>query len=153
MEDWRRIDIDAFDPDSGRLVPEDLTPPNLKPVNAGEIESKISQLRSAATSGDFSTALQLVTNDPPYSADETTKSRYFEAVLSALTQVRQAEIANLVKQLSPAQTDVLIKYLYKGMSVPEGQKQGGILLSWFEKVTQDTGVAPVVRYLSDRRTV
>ncbi|SCU95820.1 LAME_0F13630g1_1 [Lachancea meyersii CBS 8951] len=153
MEDWRRIDIDAFDPDSGRLNAEDLTPPNLKVVSASEIEPRISQLRSAATSGDFASALQLVTNDPPYGADETTKTRYFEAVLSVLTQVRQAEIANLVKQLSLKQVDVLIKYLYKGMSVPEGQKQGGILLSWFEKVTQNSGVAPVVRYLSDRRTV
>ncbi|SCU91494.1 LADA_0F10308g1_1 [Lachancea dasiensis] len=153
MEDWRRIDIDAFDPDSGRLTKEDLKPPYPVAVGQAEIDSKISQLRSAATSGDFSTALTLVTSDPPYSADQAIKERYFAAVLSVLTQVRQAEISTLVKQLSSSQTDVLIKYLYKGMSCPEGQKQGGTLLSWFEKVTQHLGVAPVVRYLSDRNTV
>ncbi|SCU82583.1 LANO_0B06810g1_1 [Lachancea nothofagi CBS 11611] len=153
MEDWRRIDIDAFDPDSGRLNVEDLKPPYEATISLAELEPKISQLRSAATSGDFATALQLLTSDPPYSADETAKARYFEAVLSVLTQVRQAEIASLIKQLSSTQIDVLIKYLYKGMSVPDGQKQGGILLSWFEKLTQNSGVAPVVRYLSDRNTV
>ncbi|CUS23279.1 LAQU0S09e01222g1_1 [Lachancea quebecensis] len=153
MEDWRRIDIDAFDPDSGRLTAEDLKPPYASSVSLQELEPKISQLRSAATSGDFLNALQILTTDPPYSADEATKNQYFHAVLGVLTQVRQADITNLVKQLSPKQTDVLVKYLYKGMSIPEGQKQGGMLLSWFEKVTQLSGVGPVVRYLSDRNTV
>lgn len=153
MEDWRRIDIDAFDPDSGRLTAEDLKPPYTHAITLQELEPKISQLRSAATSGDFSSALQILTSDPPYSADDATKEEYFHAVLSVLTQVRQAEITALVKNLSPKQVEVLIKYLYKGMSIPEGQKQGGILLSWFEKATQVSGVAPIVRYLSDRNTV
>lgn len=153
MEDWRRIDIDAFDPESGRLTEEDLKPPYATQEGLQELQPKISQLRSAATSGDFASAVQLATSDPPYNSDDATKLQYFSAVLEVLTQVRQAEIINIVKQLSPKQQEVLIKYLYKGMSLPEGQKQGGILLSWFEKVTQVSGVGPIVRYLSDRNTV
>lgn len=153
MEDWRRIDIDAYDPEGGRLTAEDLIPPYTSQVTLQTLQPKISQLRSAATSGDFATALQNATTDPPYSADEPTKMQYFQTVLEVLTQVRQAEIANIVKQLSSEQQYVLVKYLYKGMSLPEGQKQGGILLSWFEKISQISGVNPIVRYLSDRRTV
>lgn len=153
MDNWRRIDIDAFDPDSGRLTAQDLIPPNEVPVTLEDLQPKISQLRSLSSSGDMSSAVQLAVEDPPYGADESTKTAYFRAVLEALTQVRQSDITVIVKQLSPKQQDVLVKYLYKGMSVPEGQKQGGILLAWFEKLTQAAGVNPIVRYLSDRHTV
>ncbi|EDO15070.1 hypothetical protein Kpol_411p15 [Vanderwaltozyma polyspora DSM 70294] len=153
MEDWRRIDIDAFDPESGRLTAADLIPPNQAQVTLQELQPKIQQIRSMSTSGDMISAIQLATSDPPYGADDSTKAQYLQAVLEALGQTRQADISNIIKQLSPKQHDVLIKYLYKGMSVPEGQKQGGILLSWFEKLTQEAGVNPVVHYLSDRRTV
>ncbi|QLQ80590.1 hypothetical protein HG537_0D05910 [Torulaspora globosa] len=153
MDNWRRIDIDAFDPDSGRLTAQHLIPPNQVLVTLQDIQPKISQLRSLASSGDMISAIQLAVNDPPYGADEITKKTYFHAVLDALTQVRQSDITTIVQQLTSKQQDVLVKYLYKGMSVPEGQKQGGILLSWFERLTQTAGVNPIVHYLSDRQTV
>lgn len=153
MSDWRRIDIDAFDPESGRLTKEDLVPPYPHQTTLQELQPKITQLRTLSSSGDISSAIQLATTEPPYSGDDTTKLQYFSAVLEVLTQVRQADISNIVKSLSSEQQDVLVKYLYKGMSIPEGQKQGGILLAWFEKLTEISGVTPVVHYLSDRRIV
>lgn len=152
-QDWRRIDIDAYDPESGRLTVKDLIPPNQKPVTMQELEPKINQLRTFASSGDSNSAIQLATSDPPYGADEATKQHFFQAVLIALTQVKQSDITGVIKQLSSKQQDVLTKYLYKGMSVPEGQKQGGVLLAWLEKLTQVAGVNPIVHYLSDRNTV
>ncbi|AET39385.1 Arc15p Ecym_4322 [Eremothecium cymbalariae DBVPG len=153
MSDWRRIDIDAFDPESGRLTKEDLQPPAVKPITLQELQPRIAQLRSCATSGDFVRGVKLATIDPPYGSDNDTKLQYFLAVLELLTQVRQADIAGVVQQLDQSQQEVLIKYLYKGMSLAEGQKQGGVLLSWFEKVTQKSGVNPISRFLSDRRTI
>ncbi|CDO93082.1 unnamed protein product [Kluyveromyces dobzhanskii CBS 2104] len=153
MEDWRRIDIDAYDPESGRLTVDDLKPPYPHILTLQELQPAIQQLRSYTSSGDFSAAVQLITSEPPYDADEQAKSQYLTGVLEVLTQVRQADIANIIKQLDRKQQDALIKYLYKGMSIPEGQKHGGILLAWFEKLTQVAGVNPIVHYLSDRRTV
>lgn len=154
MSDWRRIDIDAFDPESGRLRPEDLVPAYGTPeVSSGEIQSRVGQLRSMASSGDIGGALQVITTDPPYNCSEQDKQVYLLAVLEALAQVRTMDIANIVGKLSNDQVDVLVKYLYRGMAVPEGQKQGGILLAWLEKVTSTHGVRPIVHYLSDRRTV
>lgn len=153
MEDWRRIDIDAYDPESGRLTVDDLKPPYSHLLTLQELQPAIQQLRAYAASGDFVSAVQVFTSEPPYSADEQAKSQYFFGVLEVLTQVRQADIANIIKQLDAKQQDVLVKYLYKGMSIPEGQKHGGILLAWFEKLTQASGVNPIVHYLSDRRTV
>lgn len=154
MADWRRIDIDAFDPESGRLKPEDLVPPYDTPaVGVQEIQGRVGQLRSMASSGDIAGAVQLITSDPPYNSDEATKKTYLLAVLEALGQVKTMDIANIVGQLNDSQVDVLVKYLYKGMSLPEGQKQGGILLAWLEKITQTNGVKPIVHFISDRRTV
>lgn len=153
MSDWRRIDIDAFDPESGRLTTQDLVPPYQAQVSLQDIQPKISQLRSLASSGDMKGAIELATSEPPYSGDDATKTQYFQAVLETLTQVRQADISNIVQGLNPSQQDALVKYLYKGMSVPAGQKQGGILLTWFERLTQVAGVRPISHYINDRNTV
>lgn len=95
--DWRRIDIDAFDPESGRLTAADLVPPYETTVTLQELQPRMNQLRSLATSGDSLGAVQLLTTDPPYSADAPTKEQYFKSVLEALTQVRQADIGNVIK--------------------------------------------------------
>lgn len=153
MSDWRRIDIDAFDPESGRLTKQDVQPPYASQITLQEITPKISQLRSLASSGDSKSAVALAVSDPPYSGDENTKAEYFKAVLETLTQVRQADIAGVVSGLTSEQQDTLVKYLYKAMSIPEGQKQGGILLAWFERVTQVAGVRPVSHFINDRNTV
>lgn len=149
MTDWRRIDIDAFDPESGRLTQADLVPPYDGPPV--DVNSRVGQLRSMV--GDVAGAVQVITTDPPYNCDEQSKHVYLLAVLEALGQARAMDIANIVGGLNNDQVDVLVKYLYRGMAVPEGQKQGGILLAWLEKVTQAHGVRPIVHYLSDRRTV
>ncbi|SMN19928.1 similar to Saccharomyces cerevisiae YIL062C ARC15 Subunit of the ARP2/3 complex, which is required for the motility and integrity of cortical actin patches [Maudiozyma saulgeensis] len=153
MSDWRRIDIDAFDPESGRLTSKDIEPPYPSQVTLQELSTKISQLRSLASSGDAKSAVALAVSDPPYSGDESTKNEYFKVVLETLSNVRQADISGIVSGLTPIQQDVLVKYLYKGMSIPEGQKQGGILLAWFERVTQVAGVRPVSHFINDRNTV
>lgn len=153
MTDWRRIDIDAYDPESGRLTAADLVPPTTGHVTLQDLQPRISQLQSYASSGDIRSAIQLITTDPPYGADEDTKAYYLRAVLGALSQVRQADILKIVQGLDPEQQNVLVKYLYKGMSVPEGQKQGAILLAWFEKLTQVSGIRPIMHYVCDRRTV
>lgn len=153
MEDWRRIDIDLFDPESSRLTADDLKPLYSTQLSLEDVASRIHKLRSMISSGDYTNAVKLSVTNPPYNADNSAKSQYFQAVLDILSQVKQADILAIVKQLDKNEQTVLIKYLYKGMSVPEGQKQGGILLSWFEKVTQVSGVNPIVRYLSDRETI
>ena len=129
--DWRRIDIDAFDPESGRLTAADLVPPYPTIVTLQELQPRMNQLRSLATSGDSTGAVQLLTTDPPYSADAATKEQYFVSVLEALTQVRQADIGNVVKALNDSQKDVLVKYLYKGMSVLRARNRVvSCLLGW-----------------------
>lgn len=67
--------------------------------------------------------------------------------------MKQNEIASIVESLDIEQQNVLVKYIYKGFATPKGKQQGGVLLSWYNNTVGVTGNGPVVRYLSDRRSV
>ncbi|KNE00178.2 hypothetical protein QG37_02713 [Candidozyma auris] len=155
MEDWRRIDIDALEPEN-HLSKEDLVP-DLPPVSYEEISTISKQVRQSLSSGQFLPALQLALDNPPYVADEATKNLHAETVFEILVSIKNNhsvnEFSNIVKQLTSDQQDNLVKYLYKNMNTSYGAKQGGLLLSWFEKTVDVTGLGPVVRFFCDRRTV
>lgn len=75
------------------------------------------------------------------------------SVFEILKSTKQSQIGQLVAELSSEEQDVLVKYLYKLMSIPQGQQSSGILLAWLDKVTEVGGNGCIVRYLNDRRTV
>lgn len=155
MADWRRIDIDAYEPDKF-LTKEELVP-DLPETLYSQIQSVSQQSRTYLSSGKFSEALGLVLDNPPYVSDEKTKATHSETVFEVLCSIRNnhqvSELKGFVEKLSLEQQDVLVKYLYKTMGTSYGAKQGGLLLNWFEKVVEVSGEGPIVRYLADRRTV
>ncbi|KAL6937712.1 hypothetical protein ACO0RG_004231 [Hanseniaspora osmophila] len=158
MEDWRRIDIDALDPENGRLTAADLTKPILQtgePVySSQDVQGIMGSLRSYASSGDFTSVVKLITAQPVYFADsEQTKDMYVKQVVESLAQCRTMEISKIVSGLTDSECDVLIKFLYKGMSIPEGAKQGTILLAWLDNIIEKNGSNSIIRYLTDRKTV
>lgn len=152
--DWRRIDIDVYDTE--HLTKEELVP-DLPATSAQEIAGVSRDVRTALSSGQFLEALTLALDHPPYVADEQTKEAHAETIFEVLCSIRNnhnlADLLGFIQQLSPAQQDTLVKYLYKNMSTSYGAKQGGLLLSWFEKTVEITGLGPIVRFMTDRRTV
>ncbi|OBA19233.1 Arp2/3 complex 16 kDa subunit ARPC5 [Metschnikowia bicuspidata var. bicuspidata NRRL YB-4993] len=155
MEDWRRIDIDALEPEN-HLSKQDLVP-DLPPVTPSEIAAIAQQVKQALSLGQFLQALQAVLETPPYVSDEKTKNVHTETVFEVLVSIKNNhnthEFSSFVSQLSSDQQDTLVKYIYKIMSTSYGAKHGALLLSWFEKTVEVTGMGPVVRFYSDRRTV
>lgn len=155
MEDWRRIDIDALEPEN-HLSKEDLIPQ--LPATSHELVVGVSQqVRQALSLGQFAEALQLALDLPPYVAEERTKQLHTETVFEVLISIKNnhsvSDISGFVKQLDSTQQDTLVKYLYKNMGTSFGAKQGALLLSWFEKTVELTGLGPIVRFMTDRRTV
>lgn len=71
MEDWRRIDIDALDPENFVSV-EELAP-EVPPVSAQEVQSKINNIRTLISKGSHSDAVLLALDEPPYGADAESK--------------------------------------------------------------------------------
>lgn len=155
-EDWRSIDIDALEPDS-HLTKEDLLPTDIPPTTIEQVQQVANQIRSNLSSGQFQQALSLALDNVPYVADLNTKELHSKTVFEVLCSIRNNnnlnDLTGFVKSLSSEQQDVLVKYLYNNMSSPYGQKQGGLLLNWFEKTIEVTGVGSIARYLTDRRTV
>jgi actin related protein 2/3 complex subunit 5 len=56
-----------------------------------------------------------------------------KTVMDALLATKGADIPGIVKQLNSDQIDTLMKYVYRGMAVPE-QYSSASLLQWHEKV-------------------
>ncbi|KAK9318154.1 ARP2/3 complex 16 kDa subunit (p16-Arc)-domain-containing protein [Lipomyces starkeyi] len=153
--DFRRIDIDALDPENN-IEPEYLIPPsiaNLPPLSVAEIQSIGQSIRSSLSRGDHFGALKAALDQPPYTSSEEIKKIHLATVLELLSTIKSSDMSRVVEKLSSEQRDTLIKYLYKGMSLPETHGISGVLLAWFEKVTEIAGLGAIVRYLSDRRTV
>ncbi len=53
--------------------------------------------------------------------------------MDVLGAVKSADVLNIVKMLSSDEIDLLMKYIYRGMSLPE-RFQSATLLQWHEKV-------------------
>lgn len=154
-KDWRRIDIDDYEHDA-HMSREELIP-DLPQTTTQDITQVSQQARQALSSGQFQEALGLVLENTPYVADAQVKEAHAETVFEVLCSIKNNHSGNdfssFIRNLSSEQQDVLIKYLYRIMATPYGAKQGGLLLSWFEKTAEIAGMGPVVRFLSDRRTV
>lgn len=155
MDNWRSIDIDAYEQDT-HLTSEDLVP-SLPTTSHDSIQSISQKVRSNLSSGQFNEALSLALDSAPYVSDQKTKDLHTETFFEILCSIKNNhnlnELSTFIKSLNQEQQDTLIKYLYKTMNTSYGAKQGGLLLTWFEKTVEITGLGPIVRFMSDRRTV
>ena len=98
-------------------------------------------------------ALQLALADPPYQTKtESVKIAAWEVVSKALTAIKEAEIESAVGALTLEQCDVLMKYLYRGLSQPgkETEKYGR-LLKWHPLVLKRAGQGSITRAISEVR--
>lgn len=149
---FRKIDIDQYDPD--RFLAQDLIPPQ-PPVSMDEIKQRQTAVKRLLSQGDYQGALETALRDPPYGGADDVKTVNLQTVLDVLLTLKSNTITPLVEALPSDLQDVLIKYIYKGMSSPLGQTHGNgvALLLWFEKTVDVTSQGAIIRYMSDRRTV
>ncbi|RLV91032.1 Actin-related protein 2/3 complex subunit 5 [Spathaspora sp. JA1] len=153
-EDWRKIDIDALT--EAHLTEADLIP-DLSPTSNETIVGISQQVRQYLSTGKYQEALSIALDNPPYVSDVQSKELHSRTVFEILCSIRNNhnlnQLTDFITKLNSEQQDTLIKYLYNNMSQDFGQKQGGLLLNWFEKTVEVTGLGPIARYLTDRRTV
>ncbi|VVT50842.1 uncharacterized protein SAPINGB_P002898 [Magnusiomyces paraingens] len=150
--DFRRIDVDQYDPD--RFLVESLVPPQ-PPVSLDEIKQRSVAVKRLLSQGDYQGALETALRDPPYGGSAEVKNANLQTVLDVLLTLKSNTITPIIEALTPELQDILIKYIYKGMGSPLGQTHGNgvALLLWFEKTVDITSQGAIIRYMSDRRTV
>ncbi|KAI8592652.1 ARP2/3 complex 16 kDa subunit (p16-Arc)-domain-containing protein, partial [Geranomyces variabilis] len=87
-----------------------------------------------ACRGDTPAAVIKALENPPAGREVTAvKDKNTATVMSALAAARSTDILSIVKSLDSKQTDVLMKYIYRGMASPE-LYNSAVLLAWHEKV-------------------
>ncbi|KAF9436789.1 hypothetical protein BGZ76_002973 [Entomortierella beljakovae] len=154
---FRKIDIDALEEDAFGQDELDFQEIGEIPPQQ-EIESQVNsraqEVRSLLQRGNVGGALSASLQNPPYGKGlEAAKARNTATVMDVLNTAKlAADITPLVKNLTPEEQDVLMKYLYAGMANPE-QNNSGTLLNWHEKLTEVAGQGCIVRVITDRRTV
>ncbi|MCJ1384786.1 hypothetical protein MMC17_007904 [Xylographa soralifera] len=185
---WRTINIDLLDPESSSNFDISSLAPSLTPVSAAEVQSLAGQIRQLLRGGDAEGALRGALENAPYGGDPGAKEVHLATVVEILQSIKQSEMSPMLSRIygsdgGPEALDVLMKYLYKGMShssqptsassrtispqatgfsqihsISRGGGEGGgqamsVLLSWHEKLVEIAGPGSIIRVMTDRRTV
>ncbi|UZJ53039.1 hypothetical protein CBS101457_002359 [Exobasidium rhododendri] len=153
MDSFRKIDVDKYDEDV--LLEEELIDVDKRsPVElAGVAKQKANDVRGLIGRGDSRGALALILESPPYGPlNADAKNTTLMSLLDIINSTKSSDIPSLVKSLSLDEQDMLMKYLYKGLSSPD-LGASAVLLGWHEKLTEVAGTGCIMRVLTDRKRV
>ncbi|KAI4137629.1 MAG: hypothetical protein L6R39_007180 [Caloplaca ligustica] len=183
---WRTINVDLLDPESPANFSTTTLAPAVPPVSASEVQNLASNIKQLLRGRDSEGALRGALENPPYGGDAPAKEVHLATVVEILQSIKQSDMSPMLSRIYGSDggveaLDVLMKYLYKGMShtsqpssassrsmSPQqtgfsqihsrsGGEGGGqamsVLLSWHEKLVEIAGPGSIVRVMSDRRTV
>ncbi|RCH85076.1 hypothetical protein CU097_003538 [Rhizopus azygosporus] len=152
---WRKIDIDQYDEDAytqDEILAEFETGLSPEEVN-NATQTRNTDVRNFISRGDLNNALTRALEDPPYGRHlEAAKTESTKMIAEVLNMFRAGDISDIVKSLNHEQQDVLMKYIYAGLSKPE-LYNSSVLLTWHEKLTEIAGNGCIVRVMTDKRTV
>lgn len=125
-QSFRRINIDRLDADSptnfdlGTVVPADGSASTV--VAAADAQNLAGQIRQLLRGGDAVGALRGALENVPYAGEERTKEIHLATVIEILQSIKQSEMSPLLTKIYQSEggseiLDVLMKYIYKGMSI------------------------------------
>merc|ERR1712141_640466 len=142
--EFRKVDVDKFDEDQFQ---DDQ---NEEEQYLGPSEGEIQELLMSKKNTD---ALKLLLGQAPAgSKSKEIKDKAFDLVIRVLTAYRSSEVDAAAKGLSQNETDVLMKYIYRGFSEPSDSFCAS-LLTWHEKLVANGGLGSIMRVFADRKTV
>eukprot|EP00055_Hartaetosiga_balthica_P002525 m.4295 g.4295 ORF g.4295 m.4295 type:complete len:150 (-) comp2204_c0_seq1:1695-2144(-) len=138
---FRTVNVDEYDED--KFQDEDI----------GEETAAVnpSEIRRLLNAGNKTEALKTaLTSAPLASRDTVAKDEHAKVMLEIFRAVKVSELTDIVKGLSQAESDVAMKYVYKGMEKPD-DAYSNVLLAWHSQLTLHGGLGSIVRVLSDRK--
>ncbi|KAG5930469.1 hypothetical protein E4U42_001041 [Claviceps africana] len=187
-DSWRTINIDAYNEDSAFNFDVSTLHPPQPDISEAEVRQLAGQVRQLLQGGDAEGALRGCLERPVYNGTEGAKDAHLQTIIEVLQSIKASEMSPLLKKLYESEggsecLDVLMKYIYKGMSM--GQSNGGrgpkvtpqstggfsqvgarpgasnepaaaamsVLLSWHEKLVDVAGLGCIGRTMTDWRRV
>ena len=73
-----------------------------------------------------------------------------KVVVKALSAVSEKDIGGVISELSGAEQDLLMKYLYRGLETGEQSTQ---LFKWHAALTDQAGMGCIMRAMSEKQRV
>lgn len=132
------VEVDEYEDEMGEVEAQG--------PNEGEVQSLLAQNKNVE-------ALKVVLDNPPVTTkNQVIKDRALQLVMKVFEVFRASEIESAVQSLSQTQTDILMKYIYRGFEIPS-EGSSAQLLQWHEKAFQSGGLGCIVRVLTDRKRV
>lgn len=147
VEDWRRIDVDQYDPDY--IYVADELPGQQSNASAADMQALSQHVRGSIQRMDIASALATAIEHAPYGAGEDVREMFLQSVFEILTSVKMNDVAAIVGKLDLDTLDVVAKFLYTLMNKEWALKQSGMLLVWLNKIVDTAGEGPIIRYMSD----
>ncbi|EQC34585.1 hypothetical protein SDRG_07910 [Saprolegnia diclina VS20] len=116
-----------------------------------EVRARASRVQQLILQKKFVEAVSTSLENPPVNApDEATRVANAQTVFSALLACSKADIARTVQELTPDLEDNLMKYVYKGLSVPQNNS---VFLEWHGQLAAKAGSGCIIRAMTDRKGV
>eukprot|EP01125_Pyxidicula_operculata_P022944 TRINITY_DN9704_c0_g1_i1.p1 TRINITY_DN9704_c0_g1~~TRINITY_DN9704_c0_g1_i1.p1 ORF type:complete len:130 (-),score=31.21 TRINITY_DN9704_c0_g1_i1:88-447(-) len=107
-------------------------------------------ITNSLNTGNSKAALKAVVTNPPYGLDENSRKEDLKNVISALSSFKKDEqIIEGLESLSEDEVDVIMKYIYAALSIPD---KNDSLLKWHELTLKRAGgLGCITRVLADKQ--
>jgi len=136
--------------DEGQVEVADTTGPSENQLKS-EVQAREKEVTRLLNGGKPLDALPVCLENPPsHSKEASIKDQNAQTVLNVIAAIKEKDIEPAVNALNADQLDVLMKYIYRGLSSGE---QSAALLKWHESVLKKSGLGSIVRALTERKTV
>jgi actin related protein 2/3 complex subunit 5 len=113
--------------------------------------SKAQQITSKMNMGNLTDALKTGLQNVPWDGTPQQKREDAEAVVNVLVSFKDQQINEALNGLSVDEIDVLMKYVFKGLSMGNA-KYSSQLFKWFEAIeTKTGGLGAITRVLTDTK--
>ncbi|CAL2029572.1 hypothetical protein CAEBREN_23949 [Caenorhabditis brenneri] len=141
---YRKLDVDAFDPEQYDENDETVDTPGLGPDERA--------VQGFLSSNRLEDALHASLLSPPLKTkDQNVKDRATQLVTKVLQSFKNAEIEQTVQKLSIDEGDILMKYVYKAMELGADAAVCQSLLAWHAQLVAKFGHGAIMRVFSGRQ--
>ncbi|OQR81602.1 hypothetical protein THRCLA_23336 [Thraustotheca clavata] len=116
-----------------------------------DVQARASRVQNLIMRKQHVEAVVASLENPPFNApDEASHVMNAQTVFTALMACSKADITKAVQELSPDLEDNLMKYLYKGLGIPQNNS---VFLEWHGQLAAKAGNGCIIRALTDRKGV
>ncbi|KJH52386.1 hypothetical protein DICVIV_01363 [Dictyocaulus viviparus] len=148
---YRKIDVDAYDPEKYNENEDGLFIDIIMAVEASGLGPDERNVLSLLQSNRLEDALHTALLNPPLKCkNQAVKDKSTTLIAKVLGTFKCSEIESVVKKVSVDEADILMKYVYKAMELMPESTLCQTLLAWHSLLVARFGLGSIIRVFSER---